>query len=185
MSPSEPSFPLEVIEEAEMPPATDRAIRQLLCECFSADAAAYAHRRAWHGSLPTYTVVSRQAGRVVGHLGIVVRSVLCADVRPAVAGVQSFCVAPPYRGSGLSGRLMARALDEALRREIRFGLLFCVPELEPLYRALGWSETGRPVAMLDERGESVPIPRKNICMMIELGPEGFPCGPLDLQGRDW
>jgi hypothetical protein len=72
-----------------------------------------------------------------------------------------------------------------LRREIPFGLLFCVPEMEPFYRELGWSKTDRPVAMLDEHRKSAPIPEKNIGMMIELGDERFPAGPLDLQGRDW
>jgi GNAT superfamily N-acetyltransferase len=185
MSQSEPSFLLELIEESQIPPATDRAIRQLLCECFPADVQSYACCRAWHDSPPAYTVLARRAGLVVGHLGIVVRSVACGDVRITVAGVQSFCVAPPYRGTGLSGRLMARALDEALRRGVRFGLLFCVPELEGLYGALGWSKTDRPVTMLDEHGQSVPTPRKNICMLSELGQERFPAGPLDLQGRDW
>jgi GNAT superfamily N-acetyltransferase len=185
MSQSEASFPLQVIEEARMSPAMDRAIRQLLCTCFPADAEAYARRRAWHDSTPTYTVVSRRGGLVVGHLGIVVRTVACGDVQVTVAGVQSFCVAEPYRGTGLSRHLMVRALDEALRRGIRFGLLFCVPELEDLYRGLGWATTGRPVSMLDERRQSVPIPRRNICMSIELGDEDFPPGPLGLQGRDW
>jgi GNAT superfamily N-acetyltransferase len=185
MSQSEPSFSLEVIEEARMPPATDRAIRRLLCECFPADVQSYARRRVWHDSPPAYTVIARQAGLVVGHLGIVMRTVACADVRVAVAGVQSFCVVPRHRGTGLSKRLMAWALDEALRRGVRFGLLFCVPELQRLYDALGWFKTDRPVTMLDERGELMPMPGKNICMFIELGGEGFPPGPLDLQGRDW
>jgi len=185
MSQSEPSFPLEVIEEAEMPPATDRAIRELLCECFPADVQSYARCRAWHDSWPAYTVIARRAGLVVGHLAIVVRTVACADVRATVAGVQSFCVAPRYRGTGLSGRLMARALDESLRRWVCFGLLFCVPELEGFYATFGWVKTNRPVAMLDEHGESVPIPGKNICMFIELGEVGFPAGPLDLLGGDW
>jgi GNAT superfamily N-acetyltransferase len=185
MSPSEPSYSLEVIDEAQMPPSTDHALRQLLCACFPADARSYAGRRAWHDSVPAYTVVARQAGRIVGHLGIVVRNVVCGNARATVAGVQSFCVAQWCRGTGLSKHLMARALDEALRRGVRFGLLFCVPELERLYRALGWSRTRRPITMLNERGQSVPIPEKNICMLIELADEGFPAGPLHLQGRDW
>lgn len=185
MSPSEPSPPLELIEEARMSPAMDRAIRQLLCECFPADVQSYAHRRIWHDSPPAYTVIARPAGLVVGHLGIVVRTVACADVRATVAGVQSFCVAPRYRGTGLSGHLMARALDESLHRGVCFGLLFCLPELERFYGALGWFKTERPVTMLDEHGGLVPMPGKNICMLIELGEEGFPPGPLDLLGRDW
>ena len=168
-----------------MTPATDRAIRRLLCVCFPADAEAYTQRRAWHGSTPAYTLVSRRADLIAGHLAIVIRTVRCADQPATVAGVQSLCVAAPYRGTGLAGRLMSGALDEARRRKVPFGMLFCDLRLEPLYRTLGWSQAVRPVIMLDEHGESVPIPGKNTCMLIELGQQCFPPGPLDLEGPDW
>ena len=176
---------LEVIDEARLSPATDLAIRQLLCECFPAEREDFARRRAWHDSVPAYTVVARRADRITAHLAVVLRAVACAGGSVTVAGVQSFCVAAPFRGTGLSGRLMAQALHEARRRGIGFGMLFCLPELAGVYRAWGWSPTDRPVAMLDEHGKSAPLPEKNICMLIELGEQRFPSGPLDLQGRDW
>jgi len=178
-------FPLEVIAETDMPPATDRAIKRLLCECFPADVEIYSRRRAWHDSAPTFSVIYREQDRVLGHIGIVVRQTLCGDASITVAGVQNFCVARHRRGTGLSRGLMARALDEAVDRGVRFGLLFCVPELERFYSSLGWSKTERPVTMLDEDGHSVPIPAKNISMLIELAGDEFPPGAVDLQGRDW
>ena len=168
-----------------MPPATDRAIRELLCGCFPSDAEAYARSRAWHDSAPEFTVLARHEDQIVGHLAIVVRSVLCGDLRLTVAGVQSFCVAVGHRGTGLARQLMGRALGEARRRAIPFGLLFCVPELTALYHALGWSRTDRSVVMRDRHGKRVPIPAKNVCMSVRLGDERLPSGPLDLQGRDW
>jgi predicted N-acetyltransferase YhbS len=176
---------LEVIPEAEMPEATDQAIRRLLCECFPADAEAFSRSRAWHESAPTFSVVLREGGAVRGHVGIVLRAVRCGQTPVTVAGVQSLCVAPALRGSGLSRELMARAFDEATERGVRFGLLFCVPELDRFYSSMGWSRTDEPATMLDEHGRSAPIPAKNIPMYLELSDDPFPRGPIDLEGRDW
>jgi len=179
------AFPLEVIAESEMSGEMDLAIRGLLVQCFPADAEAFSRSRAWHESVPAFSVVYREGTAILGHVGVVVRTVHCGDTPVAVAGVQSLCVVTPRRGTGLAPRLMLRAMDEAIGRQIRFGLLFCVPELEPFYRWLGWSTSHQPVTMLDECGRSTPIPEKNIAMFIELSHEPFPGGPIDLNGRDW
>jgi predicted N-acetyltransferase YhbS len=102
-----------------------------------------------------------------------------------VAGIQSLAVAPQLRGTGLSSRLMAEAMEEAQRRGIEYGLLFCLPGLERFYASLGWIRTDEPVTMADETGQPVPLTQKNITMSIELSERPFPKGPIDLQGRDW
>ena len=178
-------FVLAVIPDPEMPDQLDDEIRRLLCICFPADKAAFSHQRAWHDSWPAYTVVARAVDNLVGHVGMVVRSVEVSSLHVRVAGVQNFCVAPSHRGRGLSPKLMDRALLEARRRGIPFGLLFCVPELERLYTRLGWRTIDVPVTMHDELGNAAPIPSKNIAMVVELSPSLFPQGPIDLQGRDW
>jgi GNAT superfamily N-acetyltransferase len=185
MSGGSPAIVLEVLPETDLPVAADQAIRRLLCQCFPADADVFARSRAWHGSAPTYSVLAWQRPRLVGHLGIVVRTIRCGDQQATVAGVQNFCVTPPCRGSGLGRQLMEGAFAEARRRQIAFGLLFCIPELEPLYRSLGWFTLNEPTTMPDDRGRTRPIPAKNVAMAIELGRQPFPAGPVHLQGRDW
>lgn len=85
----------------------------------------------------------------------------------------------------LGCQLMMEAMDEALRRGIHYGLLFCGPDLECFYASLGWIKTSEKVIMTDEHGRSVPIPAKNITMFKELAEENFPGGDISLQGRDW
>ena len=80
---------------------------------------------------------------------------------------------------------MDRALAEAAKRGVPFGLLFCVPELEGVYGSMGWSKSDETATMLDEHGSSVPIPQKNIAMHISLSQDRFPSGPIHLRGRDW
>ena len=168
-----------------MPAALDEAIRQLLCNCFPAYRESFARRRAWHNSVPAYTVVGRVDGRIVGHVAVVLRTITSSSVPVRVAGVQGVAIAPEHRGRGLSRQLMAEALEEAAGRRVPFGLLFCIPELERFYASMGWEKTQQPIAMRDEEGRTVSLPPKNIGMFLSLREESFPPGPLDLEGRDW
>jgi len=185
MSQPQGPFALELIPEREMPESIDRAIRQLLRQCFPADQEVFATTRAWHGSVPTFSVIHRRRDAVVGHVAIVIRTVRCRSTPVTVAGVESLCVAPSHRKTGLSAALMDRALKEAAKGGIRFGLLFCLPELQRFYGPLGWFRLDRPVTMLDADGREAPIPAKNITMAIQLAEEPFPEGPIHLQGPDW
>jgi predicted N-acetyltransferase YhbS len=177
--------PLQLIPEPDMPDATDEAIRQLLCLCFPADAAAFVRRRAWHESVPAFSVISFDGDTVVGHVAIVLRAVRCGQHEPVVAGVQNMCVSPKRRGAGLARALLRRALHEAEERGVEYGLLFCEAALEPFYRDQGWRKLSVPVTMADEYGVIVPIPEKNIAMLIALTDKPFPAGPIELAGRDW
>ena len=157
----------------------------MLSECFPADSDVFPYTRYWHDLAPEYSVVCGNGQQVVGHVAIAVRTITAAGKPIRVAGPQSVAVAVAQRGTGLSRRMMDETVAEAVRRRIPFGLLFCAPELEPLYASMGWLRTDQPVTIRDEQGRSVPLPRKNIAMFIELGGDPFPRVPLDLQGRDW
>jgi predicted N-acetyltransferase YhbS len=180
-----PDFPLEIIEEEQMPAALDAAVRKLLCLCFSAEVNVFSETRHWHGSAPAYSVVHLQGDTVVGHVGVVVRTIRCGERDTTVAGMQNVAVHPTLRGCGLGPKLMAATMAEAKRRGILFGLLFCLPELERYYRSVGWFNVVQPATMRDERGTRVPTPEKNICMAYQLSLAPFPNASIDLQGRDW
>lgn len=186
-NPAAPSAPLQVIEEAAMPAPLDAAIRELLCTCFTDEAsrAAFSVSRHWHGSKPEFSLVLTGDQRVLGNIGIVVRTIACGGRQTRIAGIQNLAVHPDARKSGLSRRLMTESMQEAARRGVRWGLLFCVPGLERFYASLGWKRCDVPVTEHDERGRSVPITAKNIAMTLDLAKEPFPKGAIDLQGRDW
>ena len=125
------------------------------------------------------------ATRWLGQVGIIERQITCGGVPVRVAGIQSLAVAPDWRRSGLSQRLMTAAMQEARRRGMGFGLLFCVPELEGFYARMGWRRIDRAVAMRDAAGRPVPLTAKNISMELALAGDPLPPGPIDLEGRDW
>jgi len=175
---------LELIEEADMTPETDAAIKRLLCACFPPDVDAFSKSRHWHGSAPAYTVLQRDANDVVGQVGVVLRTVRVGDRQVDIAGIQSLAVDPDLQGSMLAWALMRRCMREAKSRGVPFGILFCVPELETLYAAMRWQTVEVNVTMAFE-GRHQPIPGKNICMVLDLGGGEWPQGDIDLQGPDW
>jgi predicted N-acetyltransferase YhbS len=185
MSDSGRTFALELVEESALPPALDRGIRELLCECFPPDVEVFSQTRHWHGTAPEYALVYRADNLLSGHVAVVRRTIRVGNRAVPIAGIQNLAVRPSFRGTGLAQALMTEAMDEARRRGVRFGLLFCVPGLERFYRNLGWVRIDAPVTMLDENGATVPIPGKNIGMTLDLSGEPFPAGLIHLEGRDW
>jgi len=176
---------LLVIPEDEMTAEIDQAIRELLCACFPPDVSTFSVTRAWHNSAPAYSLIARQAQRIVGHVGVVIREISCGETPVRVAGIQNLAVAPDQRSRGIGPRLMTAAMIEANQRAIPFGLLFCIPELERYYRQLDWMRIDVQSTMLDATQGIVPIPGKNIVMVLPLADQSWPPGDIYLQGMDW
>jgi GNAT superfamily N-acetyltransferase len=176
---------IEIAEESDLPPGLDQDIRDLLCLCFPPDVPVFSQSRYWHGTAPEFSFYRREAGKITGHVGIVRRTIRAGSSQITIAGVQNLAVAPNRRKSGLGALLMIRALAEARRRGIAFGLLFCVPGLGRFYSSLGWKIQERAFFMANESGIQERIPDKNIGMTLTLSSEPFPPGEVDLQGRDW
>lgn len=180
-----PTELVEIAEESDLSPELDQAIRDLLCHCFPPDIPVFSQTRRWHGTAPEFSFYRREAGVITGHVGIVRRAIRVGSNPLTIAGVQNLAVVPDRRKSGLGALLMIRALAEARRRGITFGLLFCVPGLTHFYASLGWERQDRAFYMDNENGVREFIPEKNIGMTLSLGPDPFPPGEVDLQGRDW
>ncbi len=176
----------EVVNDEAVSARLDRLIRETLAACFPADEEHFSRDRSWH-TRPAWVVVALDAdGTVAAHCAMVERTVVVGGhTSVPVAGVQGFSVLPGWRGTGLSDRIMERAIEEARRRGVGAGLLFCLPELEKVYARTGWRTLDASVSMRDDHGESAPIPGKNIAMAVTLGMASFPAGDIDLMGSDW
>lgn len=177
-------FKIEIIEEKSANKSDDAAIRKLLADCFPKDVGFFSKSRNWHSD-PEYILISRKGGEIAGQAAIVVREISCGRAKVKIAGIQSLAVSSKCRGMGLSQALMTDSMAEAWRRGIKFGLLFCVPDLERFYASLGWKRIDGPFFMRDESGAKKNIPAKNIGMILLLSGKPFPSGAIDLRGRDW
>ena len=176
---------LTVVDEALILPQSDAKIRAGLCICFPGDANVFGRTRAWHGSMPSYSVLLEDADRVLAHLGVVRRTITVGDTPLVVAGVQNVFVVPECRGQGLAVRVLETAMTEARSRSFDGGLLFCVPALVPLYACAGWHDLGERQVIRVEDGRELPLPGKNTTMFYPLRVADMPDGVIHLGGNDW
>jgi GNAT superfamily N-acetyltransferase len=176
-----------IINEDDISPDLDRAIRETLVTCFPADREYFQARSWWH-CVPIYRVLGKGDGdSIAAHVAIVERTVVVGQSlsRIHVAGVQGFYVLPGYRGAGLSDKMMLIAMEEANRRGFDAGLLFCVDRLQTVYGRMGWHKLDSDVYMSDDKEGRKLIPAKNITMFYPIVTMQFPPGDIDLAGTDW
>jgi predicted acetyltransferase len=124
--------------------------------------------------------------RVAAHVGIVDRGISAGGEQIRVAGIQNVFVLKNYRGQQLCDKIMDAAMKEAARRDFDAGLLYCIPELEKVYARCGWKSLPKEnVIRVDENGDELALPDKNIAMFYPLKVKEFPGGTVHLQGNDW
>jgi GNAT superfamily N-acetyltransferase len=177
-----------VINEQDVSPELDKAIRETLVICFPADCEYFGHQSWWH-CVPIYRVLGRDdKGSVAAHVAVVERTVIVGHnlSKVRVAGIQSCCVLPGYRGTGLSDKMMSIAMAEADERGFDAGLLYCLDRFETVYGRMGWHKlNAAAVYVADDKGGKTLIPAKNITMFYPLKAKQFPAGDIDLAGTDW
>ena len=177
---------VRIIDEQELAPDLEAAIRQTLVRCFPKDAEFFSRSRAWHGSAPSFSALAAEDERVIAHLGVVQRRITVGGSSVEVAGIQNVCVLNEYRGQGFCREMLAAAMAEAKSRGVDFGLLFCVAELVPVYERCGWKRLlDQPVVRVDSGGAEKPLVEGNLPMWLPLGEEEFPRGTVHLGGNDW
>jgi hypothetical protein len=176
-----------VLNEDDISPNQDRAIREVLVACFPADREYYCRQSWWH-CVPGYRIIGKNdKDTIVAHTAVVERTIMIGSdlSKVRVAGIQSFCVLRDYRSSGLSNKIMSVAMKEGSRRNFDAGLLFCRKSLEKLYSSMGWSSINTAVYMTDDEKGKTLIPARNITMFYPLNVMQLPTGDIDLAGTDW
>ena len=186
---------IQTLDESQIDATLDREIRRFLVDTFPNWADVFRTRRAWHDARPVRTVLATVPTsatsnaesaqnevdfRVVGHVAVVERTVTtCWNWRYAVAGVQGVSVAPDFRKTGLSTRLLDAALAESVALGYPFAVLFCREPLVPFYERNGWRLPNDSMVMWKDR--ELPIHMQSNCPMYrELSDETFPEGPIDV-----
>jgi GNAT superfamily N-acetyltransferase len=177
---------LRVVDETQIDAQLDERIRQGLCVCFPPDVAVFRRTRHWHGVPPAFCVIAEAAEQVVAHAAVVDRTIRVGQRSVRVAGLQNVFVLPPYRGQGLSDRVVAIAMEESGRRGFEYGVLFCRTTLERVYARCGWRRLSpRKITRVDESGRDTPLPAKSITMCFPISAEPFPAADIHLEGNDW
>ena len=179
-----PELDFSIINEADITDELDNAIRNILVECFPKDSEHFSYQRWWHSRYDWIAVATDPDGAIAACISIVERSIKAGGSDLQIAGVGNVCALPCRRKKGIIDRVMEIALEEARKHGLGSGLLFCLPELEKVYKRMGWKKIDAAVVLNDESGKQTPMPEKNIAMGIPIT-EAFPEGDIDLVGRDW
>ena len=176
----------KILKECQVDSRTDQSIRDGLCECFPPDTEIFSKSRFWRGIPPSWSVVIEEDLAVLAHVGIVERRIRVGGEQVSVAGPQNVFILPGHRARGFFPKIMRVSMEEAKRLGHDFGLLFCVPQLEKIYGFCKWKlVTGRKTTRVDEDGNEVDVPSKNLAMFFPLARPDFPDGDIHLQGNDW
>ena len=176
-----------LLEESQLTPQLEEIICGGLVTCFPNDVELFSKSSWWH-SKPSWRILAMtDSDTIAGHIAMIERPInvgnLCETVQ--IAGVQSVFVMPNQRGTGLSAKLLQLSMANAIKRKLDSGVLFCVPELEKVYAAMGWHKINDLVYMQDDAGKKVPLPSKNITMIYPIDNFNFPPGIIHLNGHDW
>ncbi|MBN1806970.1 MAG: GNAT family N-acetyltransferase [Sedimentisphaerales bacterium] len=176
---------LIVIEEKDISTELDTAIREMLVVCFPADLEHFRRLSWWRSIAVCRALGKNDKGYIVSHTALVERIITIgpALTEMRVIGIQSFCVVPECRGTGLSNKMMSVVLAEGGRQGFDAGLLFCREKLVKVYSSMGWKKLDNAVYTNDDRKGK--ILRQGITMFYPLKIKRFPTGDIDLAGLDW
>ncbi len=140
--------PAWMLEECHVAPARagDQAeILQLLSGLPSPPSKAEFHAAVDHPEHDSANrLVARLAGRIVGHVEIVPRSVRIGDGTVQAAVLDRVAVLPECRGAG-HGQRLVRAAEERMR-QLGAAVAFSRTRIAPSFHELGWSVLGRDCA---------------------------------------
>jgi len=150
--PEHPVLPLKppswMLEECRVAPARagdQSEILQLLSGLPTAPSKAEFHAAVDHPDHDAANrLVARLAGRIVGHVEVMPRTVLLDGVPLSAATIDRVAVLPECRGAGHGQRLVQAAEDRM--RHIGAWIGFSRTKIAPSFHELGWSVLGRDCA---------------------------------------
>ena len=175
------SATIRVLPESEIDRALDERLRAFLCELFPNWESIFQTRRAWHDAAPVFTALATdEYDNIVGHVAIVERRVSTEwNARFPVASAQGVSVAPAFRKTGLSTRLLDAAIEESRRRGYLYAILFCRRPLVHFYQRNGWKLPYDSMIMWKDRDLPIHM-QSDYPMYRELTSRPLPEGPLDV-----
>ena len=175
---------IRIVDEKDIEPTLDQAIRDLLVVCFPHVREIYAVARRWRGNVPLYSVLLEDSDALCGHVAVVDRTIRVGSEPLRVAAIGNVAVKPACRGRRLVDGVLAAAMEEAGRRGFDCGFLFTHPPTDRIYARNGWIEVAAQTIRV-ENNEEIEIPPENVRMYYPLRIKDFPVGPIHLQGDKW
>ena len=116
------------------------------------------------------------------HVGVFWREGTLDGCPVRMAGIGGVMTSASARRKGYASGAMTEARTLMEREGVDFGLLFCEPHNEPLYRNLGWTVFEGDVWCEQPAGRTRFDLMRTLCLPLRLAPRA---GVIDLCGLPW
>lgn len=165
---------IERLAEWQLTARDEAAIADLLARCFTTDFGG----RSFFTHHHHLRLIVRADG-IIGHIALVLRSVVLGGRQVTVAGLAEVATDPAHRGQGIAADLLRVAIDEAKASPAEYLLLFGVASV---YAAHGFRTVSNPLAHVDVGGTRVVTAGDDDLMVLPLRATPWPMGLVDLRG---
>lgn len=130
-----------------------------------------------------YHFITEEDGRPLSHVGVLKTTVDAGGRTVTVGGVGGVVTVPEAQGRHLVHAAMRQA-SEFIQHELGadFGMLFCLPRLEPFYARQGWRAVEEEVE-IDQPDGKVVWPFR--VMVQPCGERVWPSGRVEVGGLPW
>lgn len=170
---------IDRIAEWALTPGDEAQIAALLARCFSTDFGGRSYFQQRHH----LRLVTRDQGKILGHMGLLFRAVRLGGALTDIAGLADVATDPASRGQGIAQALLHAAIAEARASQAQFFLLF---GNATLYSGNGFRKYPNTLTYLDMRGArtgEVRTEAPEALMVLPLRDQPWPAAaPLDLLG---
>lgn len=163
--------------DAEVDPEEDRALRDLLCACFTRPHHAVFREHRHFRYPPQHRWLMRdEAGRLIAQAAVHERTVETPERSWPAGGLAEVCVHPDFQRRGLMRELLARVHADLRARGLVFAILFGNPDV---YRSSGYQAPGTIFIGPDPNGQWEPAPRALVCRLTGVP---WPAGIVRVPG---
>jgi hypothetical protein len=130
-----------------------------------------------------YHFITEESGHPLSHVGVVRTAVSVGGRTLTVGGIGGVVTVPAAQGRHLVHAAMLQAA-EFICRELgaEFGMLFCLPRLEPFYARQGWQALEDEVE-IDQPDGKIIWPYR--VMVRPCGDRVWPAGRVEVGGLPW
>ena len=139
---------IERIPEWHLIAADDAAIAALLEVSFPTEFGG----RSFFFQRHHLRLVTRDAGRIIGHMALTLRAVQLGERLVTVAGLAEVATDPDHRGRGVASALLQAAIQESRMSPAEYLLLFGVAKV---YEAAGFRTVANKLAHVASKGTRV------------------------------
>ncbi len=130
-----------------------------------------------------YHFITEEDGRPLSHVGVIKTTVNAGGREITVGGIGGVATRPEAQGRHLVHAAMQQ-VQEFICHELgaEFGMLFCLPRLEPFYARQGW-QTIEDEVEFDQPAGKVVWPYR--VMVRPCGERIWPAGRVEVGGLPW